>query len=138
MKDKKSIAAQMRSKYILVVNGSDKASGLSWALASNSVPFMVEPDVESWLMESSLKAWEHYVPIKPDFSDLSSQLDWASDNDDAAQRIAQAGKEHMDQFRSARTEANISAAVLTAYFDRVEITAGGNIFDRNLENQCSE
>jgi len=138
VKGKKSMAAQLRSKYILVVNGNDKASGLNWALASNSVPFMVEPDVESWLLESSLSAWVHYVPVKPDFSDLSSLLDWASDNDAAAERIAQSGKEYMDKFRNTRTEMNISAAVLTAYFDRVEITAPGDAFPRNLENECSE
>merc|ERR1719310_174158 len=88
MKPTMSMLTMLQSKYILVVNGNDKATGLNWALASNSVPFMVEPDVESWLLESSLKAWEHYVPIEADFSDLSSQVDWAVANDGAAERIA--------------------------------------------------
>jgi hypothetical protein len=131
-----SMQSQLRAKYILVVNGNDKASGLNWALASNSVPFMVEPDIESWLLESSLQAWEHYVPIRPDFSDLMQQLDWAKKNDNEAQRIAMAGKEFMKQFGSAARETSIEAAVLTAYLDRMKITTGGA--NGKLEGSCSK
>jgi len=45
----------------------------------------------------------------------------------------------MKRFGSEAKETQVEAAVLTAYFDRVEITgAGGSIFDRNFENECSE
>jgi hypothetical protein len=134
MKPEMSLEALLRAKYVLVVNGNDKASGLSWALASNSVPFMVEPDIESWLLESSLKAWEHYVPIKPDFSDLSSHIDWAVKNDGAAERIAKAGAEYAQQFSNAETETNIAAAVVTAYLDRTEFRTGWE--DGHLEVDC--
>ncbi|CAK0793299.1 unnamed protein product [Prorocentrum cordatum] len=131
-----SMKGMLQSKYILVVNGNDKASGLNWALLSNSVPFMVEPDVESWLLESNLKAWVHYIPVKPDFSDLSSQVDWAVENDSEAERIAKAGKEYVRQFGSATAEAIVQAAVLTAYLDRVNVKTGG--LKGHLEGECSE
>lgn len=128
----------LKAKYVLVAQGNDKASGLNWALASNSVPFMVEPDVESWLLESSLKAWEHYIPIEPDFSDLSSQIEWAVQNDGEAERIAKAGKEYMHQFKNRKTETDIEAAVLTAYLDRMDIRTSrlSGVVDGHLEKSC--
>jgi len=132
-----SMRTLLTSKYVLVAQGNDKASGLNWALASNSVPFMVEPDIESWLLESSLKAWEHYVPIEPDFSDLRSQLDWAVKNDGEAERIAKAGKEYMKQFKNRKTETDIEAAVLTAYLDRMDIRTSKVLgIDGHLEGRC--
>jgi hypothetical protein len=140
VKRKMDMKELLEAKYILVVNGNDKASGLNWALASESVPFMVEPDIESWLLESSLKAWEHYVPVQPDFSDLSSQIDWAENNADEAKRIAKAGQNYMRQFGTTlaerKAEKMIQAAILTAYLDRVEIKTGG--VDSRLEGNCSE
>jgi len=132
-----SMRTLLKSKYLLVAQGNDKASGLNWALASNSVPFMVEPDIESWLLESSLKAWEHYVPISPDFSDLRSQIDWAVKNDGDAERIAKAGQEYMKQFKNRKTETDIEAAVLTAYLDRVDIRESKMFgIDGHLEGKC--
>jgi hypothetical protein len=130
-----SMQELLRAKYILVVNGNDKASGLNWALASNSVPFMVEPDIESWILESSLKAWEHYVPIKPDFSDLSLQVDWAVNNAGAVERIVKAGKQYIQNFLDIQTETNVQGAVLTAYLDRVTLEVGA--MDSRLEGNCS-
>jgi hypothetical protein len=131
-----SMEGMLRAKYILVANGNDKATGLNWALASNSVPFMVEPDVESWLLESSLKAWEHYVPIEADFSDLSSQVDWAVANDGAAERIAEAGKKYIRQFGTVEGETKVKAAVLTAYLDRVNVKGGGGHLEGTREHPC--
>jgi len=125
----------LERKYILVVNGNDKATGLNWILASNSVPFMIEPTIESWLVESSLKAWVHYVPVKPDFSDLSSRLDWARANPGKVSEIAEAGKRHVGTFSDPKTEADVEGAVLTAYLDRVEVVSGGTA-DKMADAQC--
>merc|ERR1719401_2412806 len=124
----------LKSKYQLLVNGNDKPSGLNWALLSNSVPFMVEPDIESWLLEASLQAWEHYIPLKSDFSDLSDKIDWAVQHDGEAERIAMAGREYVQQFETFKEEAAVQAAVLGAYLDRVQITTGeGDV----LQGDCS-
>jgi len=134
MKPTLSMLQMLQYKYILVVNGNDKATGLNWALAANSVPFMVKPDVESWLLESNLEAWKHYVPLKPDFSDLSQQVDWAKNNNRAAADIARAGKAFMKQFGPEAKETQVEAAVLTAYLDRVAFAAGGG--GGSLEGRC--
>lgn len=131
-----SVRGQLRYKFILVVDGNDKASGLQWVLASNSVPFMVEPMWESWLMESSLKPYLHYVPVKPDFSDLSSQIDWAVANVDKVRNIAMAGRRYISGFSKPQTERNIMGAVFTAYFDRVEFVSGTAAADPLTQN-CS-
>lgn len=83
-----------------------------------------------------MQAWEHYVPIKPDFSDLMHKLDWAKRNDNEALRIAMAGKQFMNQFGSVSKETSIEAAVLTAYLDRMKITTGGT--NGKLEGSCSK
>jgi hypothetical protein len=134
MKPTMSMLKMLQSKYIMVVNGNDKATGLNWALASNSVPFMVKPDVESWLLESSLEAWKHYVPVKPDFSDLGQQVEWAKNNNRDALDIARAGKEFMRRFGSEAKETRVEAAVLTAYLDRVAFATGGD--GGSLEGRC--
>lgn len=50
------------------------ATGLKWMLASNSVVFMPPPRFESWAMESLLKPWAHYVPIRRDTRDLLERV----------------------------------------------------------------
>lgn len=136
-KPKMPLADQLKAKYIMVVNGNDKASGLNWAMASNSVPFMTRPTVESWLRETSLIAGEHYVQIEPDFSDLVLKLDWAIANPSAAQRIAEAGQQYMRQFFNADTEANINGAVLAAYLTRVHVEVDPTEVDPTLTDRES-
>ena len=41
---------------------------------------------------AALRAFEHYVPVKYDLSDLVERLTWLRSNDAEAQRIATAGR----------------------------------------------
>ena len=125
----------LKAKYIMVVNGNDKASGLNWVMASNSVPFMTRPTIESWMLESSLNAGEHYVEIEPDFSDLVPKLDWATANPSAVERIAKASSEYMRKFFNRDKEANINGAVLTAYLTRVQVEVGAEVVEGG-SNSC--
>merc|ERR1711972_1220649 len=61
-----TIKAQLKNKYIIVAEGNDAPTSLLWVLASNSVPFMIPPRIESWRMESLLQPWVHYVPLAAD------------------------------------------------------------------------
>ena len=116
-----SLSTALKSKYLMVVNGNDKASSLNWILSSNSVPFMTRPAVESWLLETSLEPWKHYIPIEDDFSDVVSKLDWIAKNEDEGARVANAGQQYVKKFLDGEKEGRIQAAVLTAYVDRVSI-----------------
>ena len=42
--------------------------------------------MEEWFYHD-LKPWEHYVPIKKDFSDLKEKVEWLRQNDEEAKRI---------------------------------------------------
>jgi hypothetical protein len=42
---------------------------------------------------ADLKAWEHYVPVKEDLSDLHEMFDWAEANQEEARRIAERSTE---------------------------------------------
>jgi len=110
-----TIKAQLKNKYIIVAEGNDASTSLLWVLASNSVPFMIPPRVESWRMESLLQPWVHYVPLAADWSDISSKLDWAIANPAEANDIALAGKLYAGEFFDEDRETRIQQAILLAY-----------------------
>jgi hypothetical protein len=49
-------------------------------LLSNSVVFMPEPQCESWLMETTLQPFEHYIPIDNNMSNVEDMVIWAEKN----------------------------------------------------------
>jgi hypothetical protein len=79
----------MEYKAILVLEGNDVASGLKWALFSQSVVLMPNPTRMTWAMESLLQPWVHYVPIDSDMSNVEERMQWIIDNDKEAQKIGQ-------------------------------------------------
>lgn len=145
------IGTQLRSKFLLIVEGDDIASAAHWVLASNSVPFMARPVAESWLMESRLVPGKHYIHLESDFSDLVEKLDWAIDNPIHAEEIAVASSEYMREFEDKDREQRINDAVLLTYNDRVKVrgtaavsrgkpkmksSAGEGAFDTRCEYQA--
>lgn len=111
---------QLRHKYILSIEGNDVATGLKWILASNSVPIMPLPTVESWLLESQLKPFVHFVPVDDDFGNLLEALDWCRSNDAACQEIAHNGKRLIAQFTP-----ESQAAVYRALYERFRALMDG-------------
>ena len=89
---------QLRSRYLVVVEGVDVASGRAWALSSQSVVVMPRPTRETWIMEGLLEPWVHYLPLEDDASDLASQVAWCeARRDGACRRIAEAGRAWMER-----------------------------------------
>ena len=86
----------LQYKYLLSIEGNDVATGLKWMLYSNSVVFMAPPTHVTFAMEDKLVPYYHYVPIKPDLSDIAEQLAWARQNDAECQKIAQQATEYME------------------------------------------
>eukprot|EP00978_Attheya_sp_CCMP212_P032104 scaffold123773_cov49-Attheya_sp.AAC.2 len=82
-------AEQLLNKYLLSIEGNDVSSGLKWMLFSNSVVLMPPIQYESWAMESLLEPYVHFIPVKPDLSDVEDQIQWAEANQEKAQRIAE-------------------------------------------------
>jgi hypothetical protein len=84
-----TIREMMRYKGIVMLEGNDVASGLKWALLSQSVVLMPPPKHTSWAMEELLQPWVHYIPLKNDASDLEQKMQWVLDHDDKAKRISE-------------------------------------------------
>ena len=49
-----SIEEQLKSKFILSVEGNDFATNFSWIMLSNSIPICPIHIIETWFMESKL------------------------------------------------------------------------------------
>ena len=117
MGDPLSMEEMLHYKAIVILQGNDVASGLKWALFSNSIVVMPIPTVTSWAMEEWLIPWVHYVPIEvyPEvrkndnstahsgattttttstmlMTDAEEKMQWIIDNDSKAKEIAHAGK----------------------------------------------
>ncbi|KAL7564432.1 hypothetical protein ACA910_002747 [Epithemia clementina (nom. ined.)] len=86
-----SIQAMLKYKAIIMLEGNDVASGLKWALLSQSVVLMPPPKFTSWAMEERLVPWVHYIPLKEDASDVEEMMQWVVDHDYAAQQISERG-----------------------------------------------
>ena len=98
VKGKMSIKEQLRYKYLLAVDGNDKASGLNWQLASKSLVMMAKPTKISWLMEDKLIPNVHYVQLKDDFSDLEEKIEWCETHPNECQQIVNGANNFMTQF----------------------------------------
>jgi hypothetical protein len=93
---KTGIDHQMQYKGIIMLEGNDVASGLKWALLSQSVVLMPPPKHTSWAMEELLEPWVHYVPLNDEATDVEEKMKWIVDHDKEAQRIAQRATLWMD------------------------------------------
>eukprot|EP00547_Thalassionema_nitzschioides_P018622 CAMPEP_0194254364 /NCGR_PEP_ID=MMETSP0158-20130606/31981_1 /TAXON_ID=33649 /ORGANISM="Thalassionema nitzschioides, Strain L26-B" /LENGTH=414 /DNA_ID=CAMNT_0038992365 /DNA_START=49 /DNA_END=1293 /DNA_ORIENTATION=+ len=115
-----SIREIMRHKAIIMLEGNDVASGLKWALLSQSVVLMPPPKHTSWCMEELLEPWVHYIPLKEDASDIETQMQWVLDNDEKAQQISLRGTLWMEDLifhpDAAREETLIKEELLRRYF----------------------
>lgn len=77
-------------KGIVMLEGNDVASGLKWALLSQSVVLMPMPRHTSWAMEELLEPWVHFVPLSDDAMDVQAKMQWVVDHDAEARQIATA------------------------------------------------
>jgi hypothetical protein len=91
MGSKTTIQNLLQYKGIIMLEGNDVASGLKWALLSQSVVLMPTPTHTSWAMEEFLEPWVHYIPLNVNATDVDEKMQWVIDHDDFAQRIAERG-----------------------------------------------
>lgn len=74
-------------KYQINIDGTVAAYRMPYLLAGGGMVLKQDsPYYEHFYRQ--LKAWEHFVPIKRDLSDLVDHIKWARENDDKAQQIA--------------------------------------------------
>ena len=119
IKNQMSMRQLLQYKYILSVEGNDVASNLKWLLSSNSVVFMPKPYIESWILESHLKPYYHYIPVANDFSDLQLQLKWCNEHQKECKQIVKNANEYMKMFMDEENEKKIISCILEKYIKNV-------------------
>ena len=110
-----SIETQLRSKFLISLEGGDVATNLKWMLYSNSVVLMPKPTMVSWAMEDKLKPWVHYVPLEKGFEDVEEKYNWCLNNLDKCEEISNNGRKYIEQFLDPEKEKYITSLVLKEY-----------------------
>jgi hypothetical protein len=96
-----TLQEQSRYKYILTLEGHVAAYRLSYELSSGSVVLLAESQWQMWYYPF-LKAYEHYVPVKEDLSDLLYQIEWCKANDAKCEQIAKNARAFYDKYLGTR------------------------------------
>lgn len=111
------IGTMLRCRYQLAPEGNDVATALAWQLFTDSVVLMPPPTKENWLLQSELRAWEHYVPVRPDWSDLGERLAWCEAHPRAGANISARARAHVLRAVGATVESErrVVVAVLHAF-----------------------
>lgn len=108
-------------KYILSVEGNDVATNLKWLLYSNSLIFMPKPFMESWILESQLIPYYHYIPVANDFSDLQIQLKWCDEHQEQCKTIIKNANRYIQLFLNEKNEMEVIGKILEKYIENVII-----------------
>ena len=116
-----SMRELLSSKFLLCLEGNDVATGLKWMMGSFSTVIMPPPTCETWFCEGELVAWEHYVPVKSDLSDLNEIYEWCLSNPARCKEIALHGRAFAAQFIDARTEYAIIQNVVRSYLEYSDV-----------------
>jgi len=88
-------------------------------MSSNSIAVMPKPTIETWFMEGTLVGGKHFIEIKPDFSDLESQLQYYIAHPQVCMTIIENAHEHCKQFFNPEREKLCSLLVLDKYFQNL-------------------
>jgi hypothetical protein len=108
-------------KYIISIEGNEKDSGSNWKLGSGSLVIMKPPKYESWLMESKLIPWVHYVPLNDEMNNLDEIYNWCLNNDDKCKEIVKNANAFMHNFRDMEMENNLIRKIENDYFNYIEL-----------------
>jgi len=83
-----SMDEYMGYKYLIDLDGNcASAPRLGLILHSNCIPFKAITHSVQWFYKT-LHAWEHYIPVKEDLSDLLAKLEWTKSHPKEAEQIS--------------------------------------------------
>jgi hypothetical protein len=83
---------QVTYKYIIDIDGNAATwDATAWKLNSGSVIFKTDSYWKQWFYDKFI-AWEHFVPIKDDFSDLQEKYYWCEENQEKCEEIIRNAK----------------------------------------------
>ncbi len=116
-----AIAEQLRSRFLLSLEGNDVATGLKWMLWSNSTVIMPHPTCESWACEGALVPNVHYIPVRDDLSDLGEVHDWCMANLSHCADVARNGRQFIAAFLDPVVERELCRRVVSSYLAATDI-----------------
>ena len=111
-----TINDQLKSRFILSIEGNDVATNTKWIMSSNSLCFMTKPKFETWFMEGRLKPNYHYVLVQDDYSDLEEKVQYYISNPVEAKNIISNANKYTAQFLDKKSEDWLNLKVLESYF----------------------
>jgi hypothetical protein len=111
-----TIDEQLKSKFILSIEGNDVATNTKWIMSSNSLCFMTKPKFETWFMEGELQPNYHYVLVEDDYSDLEEKVQHYIDNPAEAKYIISNANKYTEQFLDKKSEDWLNLKVLERCF----------------------
>ena len=87
---------QLKSKYLIVVDGNNWPFRIAHFLSSNSL--VLYNGIFTFWFSRHLKPYVHYLPFKPDFSDLIDQLEYAKNHDEEMKQIVKNAREFAEKY----------------------------------------
>jgi hypothetical protein len=115
----------LKYRYMIDIDGWANAwSGLFQKLLTGSAVLKVESQngYRQWYYDR-LEPWVHYVPVKPDLSDLDDRLEFVLSNDEEAQVIGRSGR-RLALSLSLEAEVFAMASVIEGGTDRDRSVSG--------------
>lgn len=135
LKQTMSLEQMLTYKYIISLEGNDVASDLKWLLYSNSIVFMPKPTIESWILESHLIPYYHYIPLDSDFSNLETQIQWCDSHPCECEQISRNATQYMSLFMEEDNEIDVMKKVLEYYLNHVQFMDDCNPLDATPHRQ---
>ena len=79
------------------LQGNTFSSRLPSQILGNSVVLWHEDQVFIEWQTERIRKWEHFVPFKYDYSDMTERLDWLESHQEEAKEIARRGREQISK-----------------------------------------
>ncbi|MDD5217957.1 MAG: glycosyl transferase family 90 [Candidatus Omnitrophica bacterium] len=106
---------QQQYKYALNVgSNTDWADRLRMILFMSSAVIKHEADSHEFFY-ALLKPYEHYIPTRPDFSDLAAQIEWARAHDKEVRAIVQRANEFAVKYLSEKAMCHYAFILIKEY-----------------------
>lgn len=79
-------AEQLQYKYQMSIQGTDVGTSFAWHLSTNCVLFRENYPWEVFF-DGHFRAWEDYIPVAADFSDVPETIQWCEEHPADCQRM---------------------------------------------------
>ncbi|MBV9571350.1 MAG: hypothetical protein JO056_08925 [Alphaproteobacteria bacterium] len=130
-------AEQLQYKYLISIQGKDVGSSFGWQLGTNSVLLKEDYPWEVFF-DCHLKAWEHFVPVAQDFSDVQEKVAWCEDNPAACEAMVEKRHAIVHLLLDGEVRREALRRVIERYEDYYRQFGGDRVLIANTRNSSFE